>query len=246
MNQLIRIETNDNLEQLVCARELHEALGINKDFTNWFKYQIEKLGLIEGLDFTPILAKTSETGGRPKTDFHVTIDIAKHIAMISGGENGRKVREYFIQVEKAWNDPDQIMARALQISNRKLLNFTERVTELETKIEEDRPKVIFADAHAVSGNNILVGELAKILKQNGIEVGQNRLFDHLRDKGYLIKQKGEQYNMPAQKSLELDLMVIKKTVQTNPDGSTRVNRTTKITPKGQQYFVNKFLDGDLV
>ena len=89
--------------------------------------------------------------------------------------------------------------------------------------------------------NILIGELAKILKQNGINVGQNRLFDYLRNKGYLIRQKGEQYNMPSQKSLDMELMVIKTSVRSNPDGSNRVNRTPKVTPKGQQYFVNKFL-----
>lgn len=241
MNELIGIQTNDNFEQVVSARDLHQALGIKDRYTDWFSYQTERLGLIEGLDFVGSFRES--TGGRPSVDHTVTIDIAKHIAMISGGENGKKVREYFIQVEKAWNDPDQVMARALQISNRKIIGFTERVMQLESKIEEDRPKVIFAEAHIVSGNNILVGELAKILKQNGINVGQNRLFDFLRDKGYLIKQKGEQYNMPSQRSLELDLMLIKKSVQSNPDGSVRVNRTTKITPKGQQYFVNKFLEG---
>ena len=145
MNELIRVETNENFEQIVSTRDLHEVLGMNRDFTNWFKYQIEKLGLIEGLDFTPILAKTSETGGRPKTDFHVTIDIAKHIAMISGGENGRKVREYFIQVEKAWNDPDQVMARAAIIGQKRLAVAMQRVQMLEVKIEEDKPKVEYFD-----------------------------------------------------------------------------------------------------
>lgn len=242
MNELIRVQTNDNFEQIVSMRDLHEVLAINKRFSAWWDDQANRLSLIEGVDYTPYL-QVHPQNHQEMQDYHAPIDIAKHIAMISGGENGKKVREYFIQVEKAWNDPEQVMARALQISNKKLLGFTERVMQLESKINEDKPKVIFADAHAVSGNNILVGELAKILKQNGINVGQNRLFDFLRDKGYLIKQKGEQYNMPTQKSLELDLMMIKKSVQSNPDGSVRVNRTTKITPKGQQYFVNKFIEG---
>ena len=93
---------------------MHENLGIKKDFTDWFKYQIEKLELREGFEFTPILGKTSEQGGRPATDFAVPLDIAKHICMISGGENAYKIREYFIQVERAWNSPEQVMARAIQ------------------------------------------------------------------------------------------------------------------------------------
>jgi len=145
MNELIRVETNENFEQIVSMRDLHEVLGMNRDFTNWFKYQVEKLGLIEGLDFTPILAKTSEVGGRPKTDYHVTIDIAKHIAMISGGENGKQVREYFIQVEKAWNDPDQVMARAAIIGQKRLAVAMQRVQMLEVKIEADKPKVDYFD-----------------------------------------------------------------------------------------------------
>jgi len=143
MNELIKIQTNDNFEQIVSARDLYEALGIEKKFTDWFKMQIERLGLNEGLDFIPFWGES--TGGRPSTDYHVTIDIAKHIAMISGGENGRKVREYFIQVEKAWNDPDQVMARAAIIGQKRLAVAMQRVQLLEVKIEADKPKVDYFD-----------------------------------------------------------------------------------------------------
>lgn len=104
-----------------------------------------------------------------------------------------------------------------------------------------RPKALFADAVSVSESSILVGELAKLLKQNGIEIGQNRLFAWMRDNGYLISRKGTDYNMPTQKSMELGLFKIKETSIQHSDGHVTVNKTPKVTGKGQQYFINKFL-----
>ncbi|TCZ76071.1 phage antirepressor Ant [Paenibacillus albiflavus] len=112
----------------------------------------------------------------------------------------------------------------------------------ETKIELDKPKVVFAEALEVSQSAILVGQLAKLIRQNGIDIGQNRLFQLLREQGYLLN-KGEQYNMPSQRSMEQGLFEIKTTTLNNPDGSVRVTRTTKVTGKGQIYFVNKFKKG---
>ncbi|WP_196761911.1 phage antirepressor KilAC domain-containing protein, partial [Streptobacillus moniliformis] len=131
-------------------------------------------------------------------------------------------------------------ARAFQIQKKKLINYSEKIKILETKIEQDKSKVIFAEALEISKTSILVGELAKLIKQNGVEIGANRLFEWLRDKGYL-GTKGENYNIPTQKSMELKLMEIKKSTSINSDGSIRTNRTPKITGKGQQYFINKFL-----
>lgn len=112
---------------------------------------------------------------------------------------------------------------------------------LEEKVESDRPKVLFADSVCTSKNSILVGELAKLLKQNGINTGQNRLFETLREKGFLIKRRGTDYNMPTQRAMEMGLFEIKETVINHSDGHTSVNKTPKITGKGQQYFVNMFL-----
>ncbi len=112
---------------------------------------------------------------------------------------------------------------------------------MEKQTEADRPKVLFADSVAASRNSILIGEMAKLLKQNGVKTGQNRLFNTLRDKGYLIKRKGTDYNMPTQKSMELGLFEIKETVISHADGHTSINKTPKITGKGQQYFVSMFL-----
>ncbi|ALA12307.1 phage antirepressor [Paenibacillus larvae] len=114
---------------------------------------------------------------------------------------------------------------------------------LESQIEQDRPKVIFAEALETSKSSILIGELAKLLKQNGINVGQNRLFNWLRAEGYLGR-KGDYRNLPTQKSMELGLFEIKTRTIANPDGSTRITKTTKVTGKGQVYFVNKFKQGE--
>ena len=232
MKNLIKVDVTDKYEQVVSARELHEKLGIGKDFTDWFKYQAERLGLKESIDFTPIWGES--TGGRPSVDFLVPIDIGKHLCMISGGEMAGKIRDYFIQVERAWNSPEQVMARALQMSSA-------TIQRLQQTVALQAPKVLFADAVTASKSSVLVGELAKILRQNGVDIGQNRLFGWLRGNGYLCKG-GENFNLPTQYAMDLGLCEIKKTTINKPDGSSFVTRTTKISGKGQVYFVNKFLE----
>ena len=112
---------------------------------------------------------------------------------------------------------------------------------LQADNERMRPKEVFADAVSTSHTSILIGDLAKLIKQNGIDMGQKRLFNWMRDNGYLIKRKGADWNMPTQKSMELGLFEVKESTINNPDGSVRINKTTKVTGKGQQYFINKFL-----
>lgn len=126
---------------------------------------------------------------------------------------------------------------------RALADSEERRLALEEKQEEDRPKVLFADSVAASKASILAGELAKLLKQNGVDVGQNRLFAWLRNNGFLIRRQGTDYNMPTQRSMEMGLFEIKETSITHADGHVSVNKTPKVTGKGQQYFVNCFLGG---
>lgn len=116
------------------------------------------------------------------------------------------------------------------------------VRDLNAKIEQDKPKVLFADAVATADTSILVGDMAKLLKQNGVDIGQKRLFDWLRNKGYLIKR-GLSKNMPTQKSMDLKLFEVKERALNNPDGTIRVTRTTKVTGAGQRYFINRFLGG---
>ncbi|EGT3800875.1 phage antirepressor [Clostridioides difficile] len=134
---------------------------------------------------------------------------------------------------------DEIMARALQVAQKTIEKKSREIEEKDKVIQLQQPKVLFADAVASSDDSILVGELAKLLKQNGIDTGEKRLFAWLRDNGYLIKRKGEDYNTPTQKSVDLKIMETKKRAIYNPDGSTKITKTPKVTGKGQIYFVNK-------
>ena len=126
---------------------------------------------------------------------------------------------------------------------RALADATEKLLAVETENEANRPKVLFADAVSTAKTSILVGELAKLLKQNGVDIGQNRLFGWLRENGFLIRRNGTDFNMPTQKSMDLGLFEIKETVVSHADGHTSVNKTPKVTGKGQQYFVQRFLGG---
>lgn len=139
-------------------------------------------------------------------------------------------------LEQALYNPDFLIRLATELKDTQ-----NHVKHLEAKIDNDKPKVLFAEAVSVSNTSILVGDLAKIIKQNGVNIGANRLFAWLRDNGYLIKRKGNDYNMPTQYSMELQLFEVKETVITHSDGHTSISKTPKVTGKGQQYFVNKFL-----
>lgn len=139
-------------------------------------------------------------------------------------------------LEKALTSPDFLIQLATNLKEEQA-----KRKALESRIEADKPKVIFADAVSASHTSILVGDLAKLLKQNGVKIGANRLFQWLRSNGYLISRKGTDWNMPTQKSMELGLFEVKETAVTHSDGHSTVNKTPKVTGKGQQYFVNKFL-----
>lgn len=237
MNELINIKTNETGEPSVSGRELHEFLGVETPYRKWIPRMIE-YGFTEGKDFnTDKNVRVGEEGNREVarelTDHLLTIDMAKEIAMIQRTERGKQARQYFIQVEKDYNSPEKIMARALRIAEKEL-------STLKLDVERMKPKEIFADSVASSHTSILIGELAKILKANGHETGQKRLFETLRQDGFLIKRKGSDFNMPTQKSMELGLMEIKETTINNADGSIRLNKTTKVTGKGQIYFVNRY------
>ena len=147
------------------------------------------------------------------------------------------IRKYgMYATDELLDNPDLIIKMATRLKEEKAKN-----KELEDKMKENKPKIIFADSVETSKNTILIGELAKIIKQNGVDIGQKRLFTWLRDNGFLIKREGTDYNMPTQKSMELELFEIKETAVTHSDGHISINKTPKVTGKGQVYFVNKFL-----
>ena len=137
---------------------------------------------------------------------------------------------------------EELMAKALLVANNKIAERDRIIEQKQARIEQMKPKEIFADAVAASHTSILVGDLAKLICQNGYQIGQKRLFDWLRANGYLIKSGGS-YNMPTQRYVEQGLFEIKESNLVNPDGSVRITKTTKVTGKGQVYFVNKFLKG---
>ena len=232
MNDLINVTLNENQEPVVSGRQLHKVLNVNSNYTTWFERMTE-YGFTEGQDFLPHLEKS--TGGRPKQDHVLKLDMAKEIAMIQRTDKGKEVRQYFIQVEKDFNSPEKIMARALKIADRKII-------KLEATIEEQKPKVIFANAVSASHTSILVGDFAKLMRQNGLNFGQNRMFAWLRENGYLISRKGNSWNMPTQKAMDLGLFEIKETTINHSDGHISINKTPKITGKGQLYFADKLLN----
>lgn len=139
------------------------------------------------------------------------------------------------KIEEVLTDPDTIINLATQLKQER-----QQRKQLQTENDRMKPKALFADAVSTSNTSILIGQLAKILKQNGVDTGQNRLFAWMRANGYLGKR-GDNYNKPTQKSMELGLMEVKERTVNNPDGSIRVTITTKITGKGQQYFINKIM-----
>ena len=241
MNALLEIKVNDNQEQAVSGRDLHMFLGIETRYDTWFNRMLQ-YGFEEGKDFCSKMSES--TGGRPSTDHLMKIDMAKELCMLARNEKGKQARQYFLEVEREWNSPEKVMARALLMAQKTIENNKERISQLESDNDRMRPKEIFADAVAASDQTILIGDLAKLIKQNGRDMGQKRLFAWMRENGFLIKRKGADYNSPTQRAMEMGLFRVKETAITRPDGHTMVNKTTKVTGKGQQYFLNIFLTID--
>ena len=202
-----------------------------------------KYGFSTENDYSEVIVKNDENskGGRPATDYSISVDMAKQICMIQRTPEGKVVRQYLIDLEKAWNTPEQVFARALKMADEKINSLKEINTSLIAENKRMKPKEIFADAVATSHTSILIGDLAKLICQNGYQIGQKRLFEWLRENNFLIKS-GSSKNMPQQRYVKQGLFEVKKSNVQNPDGSVRITRTTKVTGKGQIYFVNKFLE----
>lgn len=232
MNELFNVTTNGD-KLTLSARELHKELNVTDRFTRWFE-RMGEYGFEENIDFTSVKSSTLVNNGatRELQDYQITLDMAKEIAMLQRNEKGKQIRKKLIELEKAWNSLEKVMARALDIAHKTIAN-------LQIENEEMKPKAIFADAVATSDTSILIGDLAKLIKQNGTDIGQKRLFERMRNDGYLIKT-GTSKNMPTQKAMEKGLFEVKERVISNPDGSTRITRTTKVTGQGQIFFINKF------
>ena len=229
---LLPVNTENPERLTVSARDLHGFLEVETPYHKWFPRMCE-YGFSDGTDYrvTDIFVHNSGGGPQSMKDAAITIDMAKELCMLQRNEKGKIARRYFVELEKAWNSPEKVMARALQIAN-------DRVRNLQAKIEADAPAVRFANAITSCDTNILVRDLAKILKQNGVDTGEKRLYEQLRSDGYLIKE-GSDKNMPTQRAMDLGLFFVKESPRISKDGAV-IDRVSKVTPKGQKYFLNRY------
>lgn len=239
-NELVPVYETGIGEKVVYGTELHAVLEVSTPYRIWSARRFNECDVIENKDYEGV--QTCTSSGQTKKDHIIKLDTAKEMAMLERNDKGKQVRRYFIQIEKKYKGSifkstptgKELMALAV-------IEAQKTIEEQNQAIERLLPKEVFADAVAASGSCILIGELAKILRQNGIDTGERRLFAYLREEGYLIRRKGTDYNMPTQRSMELGLFQIRERTITNPDGSIRITKTVLVTGKGQQYFINKFL-----
>ena len=232
MNELLKVNY-DNERITLSARELHEFLEIKTKYKDWFP-RMCTYGFDENVDYRAMAQKRATAQGNETTyvDHEITLDMAKEIAMIQRSEKGKEVRQYFLELERRWNSPEAVMNRALEYSRKQVKALMEEKQGLIEENKELKPKALFADAVSASNESILIGQLAKLIRQNGYEIGQNRLFEWMRENEYLIK-KGERYNQPTQKSMDLGLFEVKETFNEKTQWS---GTQTLITPKGRETF----------
>lgn len=232
MENLIKIEER-NGEQLVSGRELHKFLEIKARFNDWFPRMCE-YGFIENKDYIAITQKrvTAQGNETTYTDYLMKISMAKELSMLQRNERGKQAREYFIKCEEAWNSEDMVLARALQIQNKKILGYKEHIEVLENKIKEDAPRVSFAETIEKASDCILVREFSKIIANEGIHLGEKSLYKWFREKGFIFKNSTE----PMQSAVQRGLFKVSERVIKAVTGDI-ARSTTKITGKGQIYFL---------
>lgn len=246
-NELIKV-TVKNDQQLVSARELYKGLEIKTRFSLWVKQNFDDFE--QGMDFTSVVTTTEvqNNGGvqiRELQDYALTIDMAKQLCLLSRTKKGKEYREYLIQVEKNWNNPDMIVQRALAIQNNKIemLEHEKKLLEDKSakqaqKIARDADDVVFAKAIRYSHHAIPVGELAEILTQNGFVIGRNQLFQLLREEKYLSSF-NHSWNVPMTQMVKRGLFRITHNLTRDGRGYSQ----TWVTPKGQKHIINKALRG---
>ena len=229
-----------------------EPLFLAKDVAEWIEHSKPSI-MVDTVDEDEKLRETIFTSGQNREVWFLTENGLYEVLMQSrkplAKEFKKKVKEILKSIRKhglyatdqLLNNPDFAIAAFQALKEERA-----RKQALEAQIEADKPKVLFADAVSASHTSILVGELAKLISQNGYKIGANRLFAWMRENGHLIKRKGSDWNMPTQRSMDLKLFEIKETNVQHADGHISVNKTPKVTGKGQQYFINKFLSEDEV
>jgi anti-repressor protein len=232
LESLIKIEER-NGEQLVSGRDLHEFLEIGTPYKKWFDRMCE-YGFSENVDFITVGQKCPIANGgfQEITEHLMKISMAKELSMLQRNERGKQAREYFIKCEEAWNSEDMVLARALQIQNKKILGYKEHIEVLENKIKEDAPRVSFAETIEKASDCILVREFSKIIANEGIHLGEKSLYKWFREKGFIFKNSTE----PMQSAVQRGLFKVSERVIKAVTGDI-VRSTTKITGKGQIYFL---------
>ena len=245
MEEIVSVNVRIDKDQMVTdSRNVAAVFG--KEHYNVLR-DIENLK-IGALNFECMFyeATAPDAYGREKKIYLMNRDGFTLLAMGFTGADAMKFKLQYIQafnkLEAFYNSPEQIMSRALRIAESNIAKLSQKIEEKEQIIAQQKPKALFADAVAASQSSILIGDLAKLICQNGVQIGQKRLFDWMREKGYLIKF-GDSRNLPMQRYVEQGLFEIKESTVQNPDGSVRITKTTKVTGKGQVYFVQKFLAG---
>lgn len=234
MNELIPTTQSASGEITLSGRDLHEFLEVKTPYTQWFERMTE-YGFQENEDYILLnnFVKQNGSGGHNKQDHQIKLDMAKEIAMIQRSDKGKEARQYFLKLEKLWNSPEMVIKRAMDFQQQKIIH-------LEAKVKADEKKVFLAEAIQVSENAVLIKDLATILCQQGLDMGQNRLFEVLRERGYLLGSKAY-WNKPSQKAMDMKLFEVTTRLHTSSDGSTYLKYTPKVTGKGQFYFINKLL-----
>lgn len=234
MNGILKVDFDT---QTVSARELHEHLKIGTKFTTWFE-RMKEYGFSEGNEFFPKMGETSESGGRPQTDYEISVDMAKQICMIQRTPEGKQCRQYLIDLEKAWNTPEQVMARALKIANQTIDSLKQNNMKLLADNEQMKPKAEFFDAVADSKTAISMNEVSKVLGIKGY--GRNNLFEFLRRNGIL-----DRWNVPYQRYIDCGwFRVIEQKYTRN--GEPCVSTKTLVYQKGVDAIRKKILDAEKI
>ena len=227
--------------------DIENPLFLAKDVANWIEHSNPRV-MLNTVDENEKVVNNVYTLGGSQESWFLTEDGLYEVLMQSRKPIAKQFKKEVKKIlksirmngmyvtEKLLNNPDFMIKTFMKLKEEK-----EKRVALELKVEEQKPKVVFADAVETSKTSILIGDLAKLIKQNGTDIGQKRMFTWLRDNGYLIKRQGSDYNMPTQKAMELGLFEIKETAVTHSDGHITVNKTPKVTGKGQIYFINKFI-----
>ena len=226
MDELIKVDINENQEPVISGRELYKALEATERYNNWFDRMLQ-YGFAENYDFTSVKSFTLvNNGANREIDDHILkLDMAKEIAMLQRNEKGKQIRKYFIEVEKEFNSPSKVMARGLLIADKTIKEQNKHIQNLEYKIEQDKNKVEFYDDVIDSTTTFEISKVAKML--NFINIGRNNLFEILREQGILQRD-----NVPYQNYIDRGWFRLIETKYTKPNGDIQLNYKTVVYQKG--------------